>query len=456
MLASTRASWRALPWPVQVGLGLGLGLAAVASVVVRLAPLLADFPFGDGGLFWVMAADLRNNGFAPPMFTSFNFGDIPWMYPPIGLYLLAVLGDGLEWLRILPVLWALATLPAVWLLARALVGDRAAWIATTAYGLTVPAYFGLLAGGGVTRGPGVVLAVLAMWAVARGHARRAGVFGGLVIMAHPIAAFYGGLACLALWATRGAPRRMLLAPVVALVMGAAWFGPMIARHGADALLQSGSSRPLDLVENLVTVAGATLNPPNLAFVVGLVGVVVAARQRRWDLLAWLGVTMLGGAVLDRWVVIPLAVLAGLAVDAALAQPTRLRSVALLGVATAVSLTGVLLAGSPGPPGAQEREIMAWASAETETDATFAIIGYSFDGGVVDWFPAISDRRSVTTWQGTEWIGGGYRGAEAKAWMECRSLSCLPNADYYVLRPDCCPELAVELREVRPGVYVRGR
>src|SRR6188508_414318 len=61
----------------------GLGLA----VWLRLAPIFADFAFGDGGLFWVMAKDLRNNGFLPPDVTTYNTGDIPWVYPPIGIYL---------------------------------------------------------------------------------------------------------------------------------------------------------------------------------------------------------------------------------------------------------------------------------------------------------------------------------------------------------------------------------
>ena len=34
---------------------------------LRLSPVFADFPFGDGGLFWVMANDLRENGFVPPI-----------------------------------------------------------------------------------------------------------------------------------------------------------------------------------------------------------------------------------------------------------------------------------------------------------------------------------------------------------------------------------------------------
>ena len=402
-----------------------------------------------------MVLDLRDNGFLPPDFTTFNAGDIPWMYPPVGLYLVALLGGGLEWFRFVPALLAIATLPALWLLARALTNERAALVAVVAYGLCVSAWFGLVAGGGVTRTPGVILAMLTMWAVVRGHVGRAGVFAGLVILTHPIAALYGGLGAVALWATRGADRRMLLAPVIALAIGAAWFGPMVARHGLDALLGLGGSRAIDLGNNAFTLLAATLNPPNLAFVIGAVGVVVAVRRRRWDLLAWLATTAVGGAVIDRWAVIPLAVMAGLAVDAALERPTRMRSVALLGVAAAVAITGVVFSGPPQPLTAEEQEVMAWAGSETDADATFAEIGYPVDGGVVDWFPALSDRVSVTTWQGTEWIAGGYRGLEAEAYINCRELDCLPDADYYVLSPGCCEELAAGMTEVRPGVFVVG-
>ena len=426
----------------------------MASVWLRLAPVFADFPLGDGGLFSVMVLDLRNNGFVPPEFTTFNAGDIPWMYPPVGLYLAALLGGGLEWFRILPAVFAIATLPALWLLARALTNDRAALVAVIAYGLTVSGWFGLVAGGGVTRSPGVVLAMLTMWAVVRGHVGRAGVFAGLVILTHPIAAFYGGLGSIALWATRGADRRMLLAPVIALLIGAAWFGPMVARHGLDSILGLGGSRAIDLGDNAFTLLAATLNPPNLAFVIGAVGVIVALRRRRWDLIAWLGTTLVGGAVIDRWAVIPLAVMAGLAVDAALEHPTRMRSVALLGVAAAVAVTGVIFSGPPQPLTADEREVMAWAAAETDADATFAQIGYPVDGGVVDWFPALSGRESVTTWQGTEWIAGGYRGQEAEAFIDCRELDCLPDADYYMLRPGCCDELEASLTRVHSNVFLR--
>jgi hypothetical protein len=429
-----------------------VAVAMVVAVWLRLAPIFADFAFDDGGLFWVMANDLRDNGFLPPMVSSFNAGDIPWVYPPIGLYLAALLGGGLEWFRILPALFAVATLPAVWLLARALIGDRGALVAVIAYGLSESAYVGLIAGGGVTRGPGLLLAALTMWAVVRGNVAGAGVLGGLTLLAHPIAAFYAVLASTVLWGTRGAQLRMLLAPPIALAIGALWFVPMILRHGIEPLLAGSGSRSFDLVDNLVTLLAETLNPPNLAFTVGFVGVFVAAHRRRWDLLAWLAVTALGVAVLDRWVVIPLAVLAGIAVDAALARPSQLRSAALLATAVATTITGVVLAHPAEMLTSEERGVMAWAASETPADATFAVIGYPADRGVVDWFPALSHRENVTTWQGSEWIPGGFHRQEATLAAGCKTLGCLPDADYYVLRPGCCPEIASELNPVRPGVY----
>jgi hypothetical protein len=64
----------------------GVGVAVRAFHVLR-----HDFPLNDGGLFHAMAADLRANGFVPPAHTSCGAGDIPFAYPPLGLYLAAVL-----------------------------------------------------------------------------------------------------------------------------------------------------------------------------------------------------------------------------------------------------------------------------------------------------------------------------------------------------------------------------
>lgn len=431
-----------------------VALALAVAVLLRLAPVFADFPFGDGGMFWVMARELGNNEFLPPMTTSYNSAGIPWVYPPIGLYLLAALGGGIEWLRYLPALFAIATLPAMWLLARSLLTERGALVALVAYGLSLPAYFGLFAGGGVTRAPGLLFVLLAMWAVVRERVVTAGVLAGLTLLTHPIAALYGLLSCLALWVTRGTPPKMLWALPIAAATASLWFVPMIAIHGIEPFLGGAASRDLDPIHNLVVLAASVLNPPNLAFTIGIVGIGVAIKRRRWDLIAWVAVTFFGVAVLDRWLVIPFAVLAGLAVDAVLERPARMASVALLSVAGVTMVTGVVLTGPTDTMSPEERELMDWARTETPSDSTFALIGYSTDRGMVEWFPAVSGRRNLTTWQGTEWLPGKLRISEAKAAAACMTVDCLPEADYYVLRPECCSELEAGLVEVRSRVYIR--
>ncbi len=42
------------------------------------------------------------------------------------------------------------------------------------------------------------------------------------------------------------------------------------------------------------------------------------------------------------------------------------------------------------------------------------------GGFVEWFPALSGRENLTTWQGTEWIPDGFPRAEATLGSSCRS------------------------------------
>ncbi len=120
-----------------VGLILVVAVGTAVAVWLRLAPLFADFAFGDGGLFWVMANDLRGNGFVPPDVTTYNAGGHSVGLPAAGIYLTALVGGGTRaGSACCPPMWAIATLPAVWLLARELIGDRGALVALVAYGLS--------------------------------------------------------------------------------------------------------------------------------------------------------------------------------------------------------------------------------------------------------------------------------------------------------------------------------
>jgi len=96
---------RKLDWPA-----LFLFTALLFGTVVRFMPVVSNgFPLNDGGMFYTMIRDLQANHYILPQFTSYNFTDIPFAYPPLGFYIAASLSDLLH----VPVLQVLLWLPAL-------------------------------------------------------------------------------------------------------------------------------------------------------------------------------------------------------------------------------------------------------------------------------------------------------------------------------------------------------
>ncbi len=198
--------------------------------------------------------------------------------------------------------------------------------------------------------------------------------------------------------------------------------PMIIRHGLDPLLSRAripgcrhcrqrSSRSWRM----------TINPPNLAFTSAVVGAVIARSGA--DGTCWSGWRQrIRRGRLDRWVAIPLAVLAGLAVDAALSNRRASDRSRLLAVRRRhATITGVALAPIvPKRITAEQRAIMAWAAAETPADTTFAVIGYPADRGM--WSGSRHSRSARTSRRGR--AASGFRAALIGA----RSRQRLPAAD----------------------------
>ncbi|MCV0384794.1 MAG: hypothetical protein K5799_15340, partial [Erythrobacter sp.] len=57
-----------------------------------------------------MASEIRAANFTTPAFTGYNSAQIPFAYPPLGLYIVAVgtlAFDGLALLRVLPLVYSL-------------------------------------------------------------------------------------------------------------------------------------------------------------------------------------------------------------------------------------------------------------------------------------------------------------------------------------------------------------
>ncbi|MFM8319309.1 MAG: hypothetical protein ACKOC5_00215, partial [Chloroflexota bacterium] len=151
---------------VLVILALVVGLAAAVRLPLALRQ---NFPLNDGGLFFQMTRDLQANGYRLPAYTTYNFRNIPFAYPPLPFYFSGLLSDLtgidlIELFRFLPLAFNLLTVLAVYLLAREWLADQmSALQAALIFGLLLPGYEWQIMGGGVTRSPAYFFSVLALY-----------------------------------------------------------------------------------------------------------------------------------------------------------------------------------------------------------------------------------------------------------------------------------------------------
>ena len=283
MKRTTQIDWPALLLITAILLG---GLA-------RFMPaLVTRFPINDGGMFYTMTQELSANGYALPAATAYNGLDLPYAYPPLGFYLASFLADfgRIPLLGVflwLPPLLATLTIPAFYLLARALLRDdlRAA-LASIFFALTPGGYGWHIMGGGITRSLGLVFLLLATFYVLRLFSARTAkspdrsaksldrsakspdrsakspdfarsretsesapfdfalalLFCSLAVLSHPEIAIQTAGLCAVIWLFCGRTRRgtlhAALVSLGVLVLTAPWWGTVLAQHGLVPFLSA--------------------------------------------------------------------------------------------------------------------------------------------------------------------------------------------------------------------------
>lgn len=432
------------------------GVVIATAFVVRAVPVLhADFPLNDGGLFYAMAHDLQRSGLALPATASYNGAVIPFVYPPLGLYLAAIVGmvvpltGVFQWL---PLLFSCLAIPAFYLLAREMVPTRFhALVATAAYGLAPESFQWMIEGGGVTRAPGLVFALLALWLTCRvirlarpRDVIAAGVATGLAVLSHPNAALFAMLAIVLL--TLRARRPAIVPKVVAIaalgvLVSSPWWLTTLARVGPSGLVSAGS-----LGGPFVAVAYAAVNllsfgiTHEVAFPMiascAVLGTLILASRRSWILVVWLALELLDQRLGTVFGMVPLAMLAATGLidgvlptisgrcravphmpsdDETLLPPTiwairPARWVLIFGLAIS-TLSGLITTTTADSPdyavSADVRSVASWVRANTPTDAQFVVVTGDAGGneGEQEWFPVLSGRVVLATPQGREWLGG---------------------------------------------------
>ena len=247
------------------------------------------------------------------------------------------------------------------------------------------------------------------------------------------------------------------------MLSSPWWATVLARHGMGPFLGAASTSDWSL-RSIEAVALFTVTAEpflSLLGVLAIVGFWADATRGRAFLLIWAIVTLY---VVPRSghtpMTLPLALGAGMGLGAvvlpALARvgpgirgasepvfnEARLRLVrtAVLGWVFAYSLMSNWLVFSMGrhdlvPLGADERSALAWIAKNTPRSARFVVVTAAGDWSVdstMEWFPALADRRSVLTVQGSEWLPAAEHRSRLnryRAIKRCNSigLSCLEAA-----------------------------
>jgi hypothetical protein len=424
-------------------------LAFLFGAFVRVMPVMqAGFPLNDGGLFYSMTSDLQNAHYALPAETTYNHLGIPYAYPPLPFYLTALVrsitgADLLEIIRWLPVFFSLLTIPALFLLAQALLGDPLqAALATVIYALLPRSYEWVIMGGGVTRAPAALFLVLMTWGLYRlfqsggwKYYLVSIICGALVILTHPERSLHAVATAAILFFYFGRSRTDLKRAVIVafgvLVLTSPWWIFALTRYGwAPFSLAFQSSGQRWLFWSPLLLLNFTDESIALVALLAVVGVLACLLQRKTFLPFWLALAFLvDPRSAPHVIAVQTSLLAALGLSdvifpalGRLGKPalntedetlflTKKRGRWVFGYILLMLLVNSMLnlqtLGKLVLSNA-DRTAMHWIANATPAGSRFLALSWRNDSSVtplLEWFPALSGRTNISTIQGREWLPG---------------------------------------------------
>lgn len=449
-----------------------LGLVLFFGIIVRIFPgLLARFPLNDGGMFLIMIRDLRANHFLLPAYTTYNFSNIPFAYPPLGFYVAAILSSlgipDIEVLHWLPAIINFSSIIAFYFLAKELFKDspRAA-VAAAIYGLTPDSFGWQIMGGGLTRSFGVLFILLALLSVYKMFQRGewkfvflSALFCSLAFLSHPEVSLATVTGCALFWLFFGRTKRgVLQAALVSIgvvLLTAPWWGSVLIHNGLapfEAVFHSGAYGGFPLWDFLAE--WFHLDVWRAIFhMLAIIGIVWNLWNRKFFLPVWMllpyfveprsasafayfpACIMAAQAIVD---VFPLTVdwlnrKRGKEASSVDFVERKGLSLALFGLlflwfVQSTFYDFALVNTSLVPP--MPEQAMNWVQVNTPKGTQFLVLTGN-DGVMTDpiqeWFPAFSQRRSQTTLQGLEWtLGNDFfpRLNQLASLQLCQTVACV--------------------------------
>lgn len=421
-----------------------VSLIMILSFFIRY-PFLQQsnkMPINDGGMFYVMTNELIENHFSIPKVTEYNHSSIPYTYPPLAFYCAGLLHtafgvDVLDVERVLPLIFNLAgILFFYWLAKELLQGKGQALVATIAFSISSTSFEWLIMGGGLARSPAYAFSILALYLLLHGIKNHrwkfviaAGIICGLTFGFHIETGYFTFILFIFTILYYARNRFGILALISSIVLCALLYGPLFLM----AVLQNGLQPYFYAMRggafNLLYSLGFLLKfdffdtTPfiDVAGVLAFIGLFFMLKKKNFYVPVWLLlVCVFEARSSSRFGVIPVSILFSYAVyeliisrlpktEFLFHQPlfSSNNVIALLcSLPVFLSVPAIYVNESPllNSLTTADQQAMQWVKASTPATSNFAVIPatYWHADMVSEWFPALTDRASVLTVQGTEW------------------------------------------------------
>ncbi|UPM43758.1 ArnT family glycosyltransferase [Halocatena salina] len=451
-----------------------LAMSLFVGSGVYIAYLLTHtHPAYEGGLYLQFVEEIIQNGYVlPERIPHYLEGGIPFAYPPLVFYLIAIITDvtGVDPVALelyVPGAIAVVYLIPFYYLTKELVGSPGkAGIGTIFFAVTPSVLRWHISAGGIVRAVAVLFTLLGIYAGVKlfqtGDRRwlvPGTVLFSLTLLTHPVYTVFFGSSYLLLFAFHDRTLRGLLnGAIVAtggIVLTAPWWLQIATTHGLDIYL-SASGTHTGLFGGVGRLASQFVYPiwdmdvVTPFYVIAFAGGLYALYQRRYFLPTWMVIasyiigkqrfTFVAGAMLSAVLVVDLVVpaLSSIISYLSISISDTHRKMVPIGVAVVLVLgavgTGVAFAGSElttthqdsrtQPQTVDDDDLRAvdWIKNETQPNETFVVLS-----DAAEWVPYYSERTVILSPWGAEWTTTSGYYTEYELFRDiatCSNVDCL--------------------------------
>lgn len=443
--------------------------AMIVSLIISAVYYITHpYPAYGAGLFLAMADQIQATGYHfPTTIPHYTLGGVPFAYPPLQFFVVAVLldlgADPLLLTRVLPgSIIVLYLIPFYALSKEILDSVQVAGLATVILAATPDVLSWHLSAGGIVRAPAYLLLLTGLYSGVRlfktGQRQwlaSSVVLFGLMVLSHPTYTSFFATSYLLLYVAYDRSLWGLVrgASVAAggFILAAPWWTHVLNNYGMATVTGAAATHE-GLINELPLIISRLSGPfhgGNAILVWNFLifaGIAVSLWRREGVLPAWFALAVL---VMNepRFPLVPGVMLAAVALHSLLthrlgdgtdADWQKWRSVARWGIRGSVVVvvgfmifvggvyaSGSLVGGGPSMVSFiddDDMTTMDWVQNETPPDAKFVVLG---DAG--EWFPYFTDRTMLVGRWGVEWTTPAeYRAQLTKYWelSTCNTEQCL--------------------------------